>query len=118
MGFTVARPPAMEGLTAMVHCDVLKLLGTWRTNGRRPKPARIISTGHRPSGYGEPTSDRVRAYPGAKIFYPSWLSTAWQARITVTGENPGAGSPAARCSEPVIFFSLLYNGKPHLEYLT
>jgi hypothetical protein len=62
VAFTVARPPAMEGLTAMVHCDMLKLLGTWRTVGKQPTPARAISAGRRPSGYGEPTSDRVRAY--------------------------------------------------------
>jgi hypothetical protein len=118
VAFTVAKPPAMDGLATMVHCDVLKLLGTWRTVGKRPTPTRIISAGRRPSGYGEPTSDRVRAYPGAKIFYPPRLSTVRQARITATGANPGAGSPAARCSEPVIFFSLLYNGKPHSEHLT
>jgi hypothetical protein len=118
VAFTVARPPAMDGLTAMVHYDVLKLLGTWRKNGRQPTLARIISAGRRPSGYNEPTSDRVRAYPGTKIFYPSRLSIARQARITVTGTNPGTGSPTARCSEPMIFFSLLYNGKPHSEYLT
>jgi hypothetical protein len=63
VAFTVARPPAMDGLTAMVHCDVLNLLGTWRMVGKRPTPARAISAGHRSSGYGEPTSDRVRAYP-------------------------------------------------------
>jgi hypothetical protein len=60
---TVARPPAMDRLTAMVHCDVLKLLGMWHTVGKRPTPARVILVGRRPSGYGEPTSDRVQAYP-------------------------------------------------------
>jgi hypothetical protein len=63
VAFTVARSPAMDGLTAMVHRDVLQLLGTWRTVGKRPTPARAISAGHRSSGYGEPTSDRVQAYP-------------------------------------------------------
>jgi hypothetical protein len=62
VAFTVARPPAMDRLTAMVHCDMLKLLGTWRKVGKRPTPARAILAGRRPSGYGEPTSDRVRAY--------------------------------------------------------
>jgi hypothetical protein len=66
VAFTVAKPPAIDGLTAMVHCDVLKLLGTWRTVGKRPTPARIISIGRRTSGYGEPTSDRVRAYPASR----------------------------------------------------
>jgi hypothetical protein len=59
VAFTVARPPAMDGITTMVHCDVLKLLGTWRTGGKRLTPARIISPGRRPSGYGEPSSDQV-----------------------------------------------------------
>jgi hypothetical protein len=63
VAFTMARPPVMDGLTAMVHCDVLKLLGTWRTVGKWPTPSRAISAGHRQSGYGEPTSDRVRVYP-------------------------------------------------------
>jgi hypothetical protein len=62
VAFKVARPPAVDGLTAMVHCDVLKLLGTWRTVGNWPTPMRVISVGRRPSGYGEPTSDQVRAY--------------------------------------------------------
>jgi hypothetical protein len=51
VGFTVAKPPAMDGLTTMVQFDVLKLMGTWRTNGKRTTPARIISAGRRPSGY-------------------------------------------------------------------
>jgi hypothetical protein len=53
VAFTLAKPPAMDGLTAMVHYDVLKLLGTWRMDGKRPTPARIISVGRRPSGYGD-----------------------------------------------------------------
>jgi hypothetical protein len=53
VAFTVAKPPVMDGLTAMVHCDVLKLLGMWRTDGKRPTPQRIISSGRRPSGYDD-----------------------------------------------------------------
>ena len=63
VAFTVARPPAMDGLASTVYCDMLQLLGTWRTVGKRLTPARAISAGRRSSGYGEPTSDRVRAYP-------------------------------------------------------
>jgi hypothetical protein len=37
VAFTVVKPPAMDGLTTTVHCDVLKLLGTWRTGGKRSK---------------------------------------------------------------------------------
>jgi hypothetical protein len=73
--FTVAMPPVMDRLTTMVYCDVLQLLGTWRTGGKQPTPARIISAGRRPGGYGELSSDRVRAYLGAKIFYSPRLST-------------------------------------------
>jgi hypothetical protein len=69
VAFTVAKPPAMDGLPTTVHCNVVKVLGMWRTGGMRPTPARIITAGHRTSGYGEPSSDRVRAYLGAKIFY-------------------------------------------------
>jgi hypothetical protein len=95
VAFTVAKPPMMDGLPTTVHCNVVKLLGTWRTGGGRPTPARIITVGHRASGYGEPSSDRVRAYLGAKIFYSPSLSTLRRARITATSMNPGAGSPAA-----------------------
>jgi hypothetical protein len=66
VAFTVAKPPAMDKLTVMVDCDVLKLLGTWCMVGKRPTPVRIILAGRRPSGYGEPTSDRVRAYPASR----------------------------------------------------
>jgi hypothetical protein len=69
MAFTVAKPPVMDGLTTRVHCDVLKLLGTWRTGGKWPTSARIITAGHTASGCGEPSSDWVRAYLGAQIFY-------------------------------------------------
>jgi hypothetical protein len=104
MAFTVAKPPTMDGLPTTVHCNVVKLLGTWHTDGKRPTPARSISVGRRPSGYGELSSDRVRANPGAKIFYSPRLSTLRWARIAATGTNPGAGSPAARCAAPKIFF--------------
>jgi hypothetical protein len=103
VAFTVAKPPAMDGLTTTVHYDVLKLLGTWRTGGKRPTPARIITADHRASGYGEPSSDHVRAYLCAKIFYSPRLSTLRRARITTIGANPGAGSPAARFSVSEIF---------------
>ena len=81
VALTVAKPPAMDGLTTTVHCDVLKLLGTWRKDGKRPTPVRIISAGHRQSGYGELSSDLVRAYLGTKIFYSPRLSTLRRARI-------------------------------------
>jgi hypothetical protein len=81
VAFTVAKLPAMDGLTTMIHCDVLKLLGTWRKDGKRPTPVRIISAGHRQSGYGELSSDLVRAYLGTKIFYSPRLSTLRRARI-------------------------------------
>jgi hypothetical protein len=107
VAFTVAKPPAMDRLTTMVHCDALKLLGTWRTGGKRPTPAGIITAGHRASGYGEPSSDRVRAYLGAKIFYSPRLSTLRRARIIVTGANPSARSPTARFSASEIFLVIV-----------
>jgi hypothetical protein len=69
VAITMARPPAMDGLAKRVHCDVLNLPGTWRMIGKRPTPAKIIPVGRRPIGYGELNSDRLRANPGAKIFY-------------------------------------------------
>jgi hypothetical protein len=63
VAFTMARPPAMDGPASMVYCDVLQLLGTWRTVDKRPTPARAIAAGRRSSGYSELTSDRVLAYP-------------------------------------------------------
>jgi hypothetical protein len=74
-GFHHGEPPVMDRLTTTVDCNVLKLLGTWRTDGKWPTPAKIISADRRRSGYGEPPSDRVRANPGVKIFYSPWLST-------------------------------------------
>jgi hypothetical protein len=53
--------------------------------GKRPTPAKIIPVGRRPSGYGELNSDRVRANPGAKIFYSPQLSTLRWARIAAAG---------------------------------
>jgi hypothetical protein len=105
VAFTVARPPAMDGLATRVHRDVLNLPGMWRTIGKRPTPVKIIPGGHRPSGYGELNSDRVQANPGAKIFYSPQLSTLRGARITAAATNPGVGLPAARCNTPKIFFS-------------
>jgi hypothetical protein len=96
VAFTVAKPPVMDGLTTMVHCDVLKLLGTWRMGSKRPTPARIITAGHRASGYGEPSSDRVRAYLGAKIFYSPQLSTLRRARIVTPARIVARSSPATR----------------------
>jgi hypothetical protein len=101
---TVARPPAMDGLATRVHCDVLNLPGTWHTIGKRPTPVKIIPAGRRPSGYGEPNSDRVQANLGTKIFYSPQLSTLRWARIAAAGANPGVGLPAARCTAPEIFF--------------
>jgi hypothetical protein len=68
--FTVARPPAMDGLASTVYCDMLKLLGMWCTVGKWPTPTRVISAGRRPCGYGEPTNDRVRAYPVSRSLPP------------------------------------------------
>jgi hypothetical protein len=59
VAFTVARPPAMDELTVLVHCDVLKLLGTWHWDGKRPTLVRVILAGRRQSGYGGQSSDRV-----------------------------------------------------------
>jgi hypothetical protein len=75
VAFTEARLPAKDELRISVHCNVVMLIGTWRMGGKRPTPARIILVGRRTSGYGEPSSDLVRTYPGAKIFYSPWLST-------------------------------------------
>jgi hypothetical protein len=91
----VVKPPAMDRLPTTVHYNVVKLLGTWCTGDKWPTPARIIMASHRASGYDGPSSDRVRAYLGAKIFYSPRLSTLCRARIKVTGANLGAGSPAA-----------------------
>jgi hypothetical protein len=67
VAFTMARPPAKDRPASTVYCDVLQLLGTWFTVGKRPTPVRAISVGCRSSGYGEPTSDRVRAYPVSRF---------------------------------------------------
>jgi hypothetical protein len=75
VAFTEARLPVMDGLPIAVHCNVLMLLGMWCMGGRRPTPVRVISVNRRTSGYGEPSSDQVRANPGDKIFYSPRLST-------------------------------------------
>jgi hypothetical protein len=62
VAFTMLRPPAMDKLASTVYCDVLQLIGMWRKVGKRLTPTRAISAGRRSSGYGEPASDRVRAY--------------------------------------------------------
>jgi hypothetical protein len=94
VAFIEARLLVKDGLPIAVHYDVEMLLGMWRMGGKRSTPARIISVGRRISGYGEPSSDRVRTYPGDKIFYSPWLSTLCRARIAATGANPGTGLSA------------------------
>jgi hypothetical protein len=63
MAFTVASPLAMDGLATQVHCDVLSFQDAWRTIVKRLTPVRIIPASRSPSGFGELTVDRVRAYP-------------------------------------------------------
>jgi hypothetical protein len=48
----VAKTPAMDGLATRVHCDVLNLLGTWRSSGRRLNPVKFIWTGRESGGHG------------------------------------------------------------------
>jgi hypothetical protein len=60
----------------------------------------------------------TKSTPPRDLLLPLSLSTARQARITAIGAHPGAGSPTARGDESEDLFQLLYNGKPHLEYLT
>jgi hypothetical protein len=59
VAFIVARPLTMNGYAKAIHCDVVLHLGTWRTGGKRPTLARLISTGRRASGYGGITGDWV-----------------------------------------------------------
>jgi hypothetical protein len=110
VAFTVARPPAIDRLAKVLHCNVLNLPGTWRMSSNRPMPVKFIPASRRPSGYGELNSDRVRANPGAKIIYSPQLSTLRWARIAAASANPGAGSPATKGDESRDLFQLLYNG--------
>jgi hypothetical protein len=104
VAFTVAKPPAMDGRTSTVYCDVLKHLGPWRTVGKRPAPARVISTGRRTSGYGGQSGDRARAYPGAKIFSPPADICTQSARIATTARITTWSSPVAHSLHLKIFF--------------
>jgi hypothetical protein len=60
----------------------------------------------------------TKSTPPRDLLLPLPLSTTRQARITAIGANPSAGSPVARGDESKDLFQLLYNGKPHSEYLT
>jgi hypothetical protein len=91
VAFTGATSQAMDKLPKAVYCDVVTPLTMWRTSGKRPTPERIISAARRASGYGGQSSDQVRAYPGAKIFYSPRLSTLRRARIVAASANPSAG---------------------------
>jgi hypothetical protein len=89
VAFTMERLPAMDELTAMVHCDVLKLLGTWHIVGKWPTLARDISADRRPSGYDEPTSDRVRVYPVPRSLLAAIISSP-ESTNRSTGVDHGA----------------------------
>jgi hypothetical protein len=91
VAFTEALLPATDMLPIMVYCDVVTPQITWRTSSKRPTLARVILAGRRASGYNEQSSDWVRAYPGAKIFYSPRLWTLRRARIVAAGANPSAG---------------------------
>jgi hypothetical protein len=118
VAFTVARPPAMDGPTSTVYCDMLQLLGTWRTVDKRPTPARAISAGHRSSGYGEPTSDRVQAYPVSRFLL--------RCDYLLTSEHESRHRRISQCMghrrrgvmHLKIFLSLLYHRNRSSERLT
>jgi hypothetical protein len=59
VAFTEATSQVMDKLPKAVYCDVVTPVTTWRTGGKRPTPARIISVGRRASGYGGQSSDQV-----------------------------------------------------------
>jgi hypothetical protein len=64
VAFTGALSQAMDRLPKVVYCDVVTPLIMWRTGGKRPTWARIISAGRRESCYGgqHTTSSVVRSF--------------------------------------------------------
>jgi hypothetical protein len=117
VAFTVARPSVMDGPASMVYCDVLQLLGTWRMVGKRPTPARAISAGLWSSGYGEPTSDRVRAYPVSRFLLRRdyLLTSEHESQHWRTSRHKGHRLRGVMHMK--IFLSLLYHRNRSLERL-
>jgi hypothetical protein len=87
VAFTEALSQAMDRLPTVVYSDVVTPQITWRTSGKQPTPARIISAGRRASGYGgqHPTSSAVRS------FSPRVVIRAPMGTNRIADANPGAG---------------------------
>ena len=118
VAFTMARPPAMDGPALTVYSDMLQQLGTWRTVGKWPMPSRAISAGRRSSGYGEPTSDRVRAYPVSRfLLHRDYLLTS-EHESQHRHRSQREGHRRRGVMHLKIFLSLLYHRNRSSERLT
>jgi hypothetical protein len=64
VAFTGATTQMIDRPSIVTYGDVVTLLIMWHTGGKRPTPARIISAGHRVSGYDgqHTTSSAVRSF--------------------------------------------------------
>jgi hypothetical protein len=79
----------------------------WRDRSERRQP-RWRSHDHVVGRVG--TVRPARSTPPSDLFTSTVISSPSWARISVAGADHGAGSPAARFTESVIFFRSLYHG--------
>jgi hypothetical protein len=79
----------------------------WRDRSEQRQP-RWWSHGHVTGQVG--TVRPARSTPSSNLFTSALISSPSWARITAAGADHGAGSPAARFTESVIFFRSLYHG--------
>jgi hypothetical protein len=105
VAFTVARPPAMNGHTSVVYCDMLNLTGSWHPSDGWQNSGEVIWTGDKASGYGGqlPISSTV------KIFSPRGVIRAPTGMNRIDDVNPGArvADSKVHCTNDLL--QLLYN---------
>jgi hypothetical protein len=99
----VARPPAMTEPAKESHCDVLRLLSTWRPGDKRPMPARASRSAVEQVGTVANPMTAPRLIQHQDLFTTGNMCTQ-SARIATSARIMVRSSPAARSLHLKIFF--------------